>query len=205
MRSGHCSTSRSNSCMQSWMLGHAIAERGSGSSGRKLDATRRVAVGVAAAGVGGDQCANARWYASFASANRSDMCSARASLNSTSAIVLALAATLEQRQQVAVVRDRLVEGVLLSRPVARERQVADRLVLVLGAEPVVGEQRPRPRARARPPCSSSHSAARRCRRSRSSRDERAVRGLLDQRVLEPVLRLGPAAAFAQQVEAHAAR
>ena len=54
--------------------------------------------------------------------------------------LLALAAPLEDRQQLAVVRDRLVERVLLARPVAGAREVRDRLVLVLGAEPVVREQ-----------------------------------------------------------------
>ena len=34
VRSGHCSTRRSNSCMQSWMSGHEIADRGSWSRGR---------------------------------------------------------------------------------------------------------------------------------------------------------------------------
>ena len=53
----------------------------------------------------------------------------------------------------------------------------------------------------RPACrASSHSAASRCRRSRSAVDEGAVGGLLDQRVLEAVLGLGPAAALADQVE-----
>ena len=47
--------------MQSWMLGHAIAERGSGSFGRKLDATWIAAVGGAPDGSGGDQSGNARW------------------------------------------------------------------------------------------------------------------------------------------------
>ena len=72
--------------MQSWMFGHAIADRGSGSFGRKLVPIRRVAVGSVADGSGGVQKSNARWYISFASAKRSDMWNARASLNRTSAI-----------------------------------------------------------------------------------------------------------------------
>ena len=59
VRSGHCSTSRSNNCMHSWMFGQAIAERGSGSLGRKLLAMRRVA--FASTGAGGVQCSKARW------------------------------------------------------------------------------------------------------------------------------------------------
>ena len=49
-------------------------------------ATRSVAVGAVGGGSGGVQSANARWYASFASSKRSDVCSASASLKSTSAI-----------------------------------------------------------------------------------------------------------------------
>ena len=60
VRSGQASTNRSNSCMQSWMLGQAIADRGSGSSGRKLLATRRVAVGSSARS-GGSHQPNACW------------------------------------------------------------------------------------------------------------------------------------------------
>jgi len=41
VRSGHASTSRSKSCMQSWRLGHAIAQRGSGSFRLKLLAIRK--------------------------------------------------------------------------------------------------------------------------------------------------------------------
>ena len=81
------STSRSNSCMHSWMFGHAIADFGSGSFGQEARRhaqrrRRRAGERLAAA----SRSSNARWYVSFASANRSDMCSASASLNSTSAI-----------------------------------------------------------------------------------------------------------------------
>ncbi len=61
VRSGHCSTSRSNSCMQSWMFGHAIAERGSGSFGQ--EARSRPAAWrspVHPAGPAGVQRSNAR-------------------------------------------------------------------------------------------------------------------------------------------------
>ena len=51
-----------------------------------------------------------------------------------------LAASLQDRQQLAVVTDRLVERVLLPRAVTGHRQVRDRLVLVVRGEPVVGEQ-----------------------------------------------------------------
>ena len=53
---------------------------------------------------------------------------------------LRLTAPLEQRQQLAVVADRLVERVLLPRLVAGAGQVVGRLLLVLGREPVMGEQ-----------------------------------------------------------------
>src|SRR6266542_7048698 len=86
VRSGQASTSRSNICMHSWMFGQAMADFGSLSLGRKLVATRSVAVGVPATGSGGVHSSNARRYVSFASAHRSDMCSARASLNRTTAI-----------------------------------------------------------------------------------------------------------------------
>ena len=61
VRSGHCSTRRSNSCMQTWMLGQAIADLGSGSFGRKLVAIRSVADGVPTHGAGGRQNPKARW------------------------------------------------------------------------------------------------------------------------------------------------
>ncbi len=129
------------------------------------------------------------------------MCNASASLNSTSAISWRSPRRSRMRQQLPVVPDRLVERVLLARPVAGARQVR--------ARPC---PRPRRRAsggRAAPPTSSSrpayvassHSAALRCRRVRSLGDQRAVRGLLDQRVLEAVLGLGPSPALADEVQA----
>ena len=72
--------------MHSWMFGHAMADFGSASLGRKLEATRMVAAGGASGAAGGSHRSNARWYASLASAKRSDVCRASASLNSTSAI-----------------------------------------------------------------------------------------------------------------------
>ena len=54
--------------------------------------------------------------------------------------LLALTTAIEQGQQFPVVRDRLVEGVVLARLVARDREVPHGLVLVFGPEPVVGEQ-----------------------------------------------------------------
>ena len=54
--------------------------------------------------------------------------------------LLPLAPALEQRQQVAVVLDRLVEGVLEARLVARAQEVVRGLGLVPGREPVVREQ-----------------------------------------------------------------
>src|SRR6266542_6105097 len=95
--------------------------------------------------------------------------------------------------------DRLVERVLLPRPVARAQEVVDRLVLVLGGQPVMREQaqhlrlvaavalleplggpavQPRPRRR----------------------EQRAIGGLLDQRVPEAVLRLRPAPALLEEPE-----
>ncbi len=72
--------------MHTWMFGQAMADFGSASFGRKLDATRMVAAGGASDADGRSQSSNARWYAWFASAKRSEVCSASASLNSTRAI-----------------------------------------------------------------------------------------------------------------------
>src|SRR6266508_5765666 len=68
VRSGHASTSRSNSCMHSWMFGHAMADFGSLSFGRKLVATRSVADGSTEGADGGVHRSNARRYVSSASA-----------------------------------------------------------------------------------------------------------------------------------------
>ena len=61
VRSGQASTRRSKSCMHTWMFGHAMADFGSGSFGRKLVATRRAADGWPAHGAGDSQWSNARW------------------------------------------------------------------------------------------------------------------------------------------------
>ncbi len=112
---------------------------------------------------------------------------------------LPFAALLEQGQQVAVVVDRLVERPLLPGAVGSPGQVGDRLVLVVGCMPVVGEQahdlvevvgvaaleplrRPTVEGRAR------------------VTEQQPVGGLLDERMLEPVLGLRPAPLGADQVE-----
>ena len=112
--------------------------------------------------------------------------------------LLRLAALLEQRQQHAVVADRLVERVLLPRLVARAHQVVDRLVLVLRREPVVGEQRERVVGRVGAALEPDRRLAMQA--PPLAADDRAVDGLLDQDVLEAKLGLRPAAALAQQVE-----
>ncbi len=131
------------------------------------------------------------------------MCSASASLNRTRAISWRPTAPLEHRQQLAVVRrsPRRARTSCRARSPAT-RQVPDRLVLVLRAEPVVREQTGAPRRSLPAVRCSSHSAARRCSRSRSSCDERPVGGLLDQRMLEAVLGLGPPAPLAHEIEPH---
>ncbi len=112
---------------------------------------------------------------------------------------LALAATRQDRQELLVVLDRLVECVLLARAVARLREVRDGLLLVGRAEPVMREQpgdlvlvagvallEPLGRHAVHPLA--------------VVLDERSVRRLLDQGVLEAVLGLRPAAALAQEVQ-----
>ena len=118
-----------------------------------------VAAGGASDGSGGSQNSNARWYASFASAKRSDDVQRERELEQHQRHRLPLAAALQQRQQLAVVADRLVERVLLTRAVAGARQVVDRLVLVVGGQPVVGEHAERPLRGSPAYCLSSHSAA----------------------------------------------
>ncbi len=111
----------------------------------------------------------------------------------------ALAAPLEDGQQLAVVRDRLVEGVLLPGPVAGSREVDRRPLLVLGAEPVVGEQagdlvlaagvltaEPLGCLAVQPVPLFAH--------------EGSVGRVLDQRVLEAELGFGPAPSLAQEVQ-----
>src|SRR5204862_881541 len=112
---------------------------------------------------------------------------------------LALAASLEQRQQGAVVADRLVQRVFLARLVARAEQVCPRLVLVLGRAPVVCEKSEdlciAPGVPLLEPLRRAAVQTCACRPQQG-----AVRGLLDQRVAEAVLRLRPAAALLDQPE-----
>ena len=112
-----------------------------------------------------------------------------------------LAATLQDRQQLAVVADRLVERVLLAGAVAGDRQVRDRLVLVVGGQPVVGQQAGdlvlTPGVPRLQPLRGLAMQA-----VPIGGDQRAVRGLLDQRVLEAVLGLGPSTSLTHQVQAH---
>ena len=97
--------------------------------------------------------------------------------------------------------DRLVERVLLTGAVAGDRQIGDGLVLVVGRQPVMRQQ-PRdlllsafvPRLQPGGRLAVQAVAV--------DGDQRAVRGLLDQRVLEPVLGLGPAPALADQIQPH---
>ena len=112
-----------------------------------------------------------------------------------------LAPSLQDRQQLAVVTDRLVERVLLTGAVARDREVRDRLVLVVGGQPVVGQQAgdlflasgvPRLQPSRRLPMQAVPIRG----------DQRAVRRLLDQRVLEAVFGLGPPMALAHQIQTH---
>ena len=108
---------------------------------------------------------------------------------------LALAAPLEQRQQLAVVADRLVERVFLARLVARAGQVLDGLFLVRRRQPVVCQEAKRLLVAPGMPLleplggASVETLAR-------VREQRPVGGLLDQCVLEPELGRRPAAALA---------
>src|SRR5205823_3319313 len=105
---------------------------------------------------------------------------------------------LEQRQQLAVVADRLVERVLLARLVAGPGQVGNRLVLVFGGEPVVREERERVVTALEPVLEPDRRVAVETPPLRA--DDRAVHGLLDQDVLEAELRLRPAAVLAHEIE-----
>jgi hypothetical protein len=105
----------------------------------------------------------------------------------------------QDRQQLAVVPDGLIQRVLLARAIPRAREVRDRLVFVRRGEPMMREEPgdlvlaagvPRFQPRRGAPMQ----------RAASLRDERPVRGLLDQHVLEPVFGLRPPASLADQVE-----
>ena len=184
------------------MFGHAIAERRirvvrAGSSSRPAG----VAVGVPRHGCRRrPEVERALVRRRSPRANRSDMCSASASLNSTSAISLPLAPPLQDRQQLAVVADRLVQRVLLASPVAGAWS-GTRRPCPRRPRPASGgraARRPRPRAagvwRLEPLGRAAVQAV------RVLGHQRAVRGLLDQRVLEAVLGLGPPPALADQVQ-----
>jgi hypothetical protein len=108
------------------------------------------------------------------------------------------AASFQQRQQLPVVADRLVECVFLAGPVACPGEIVERPVLVACGEPVVGEQ---PERIAQVIClavlqpfGGAPVQPGACRR-----DERPVGDLLDQHMLEAVLRLRPPALCADQV------
>ena len=114
--------------------------------------------------------------------------------------LLPLAPPLEQRQQVAVVLDRLVERVLETRLVPGAQEVAGGLLLVLGPQPVIREQAEHLGVALRVPLLEPLRGAPMQLRALLG-EERPVRRLLDERVAEAVLRLRPAAALAQEAEA----
>ncbi len=89
--------------------------------------------------------------------------------------------------------DRLVQGVLLPRLVARAQEIVDGLRLVGRRQPVVGEQRERVVGAVGSPFEPDRSLAVQPPPFRA--DDRAVHGLLDQDVLEAKLGLGPAPAL----------
>jgi len=110
------------------------------------------------------------------------------------------AAALEQRKQRAVVADRRVERPFEAGAVAGARQVEDSLVLGVPGQRVVREQAEDlvailGVALLEP----AHRLA--VELLAVGGEQRPVRGFLDQRVLEPVLGLGPAARLPDQVHA----
>ena len=150
VRSGHASTSRSNSCMQSWMFGHAIADFGSASFGRKLVATRSVAVG-AVGGRGRRPQVERPLVGGVRLGEPQRDVQGERELEQHERDLVAFAPALHEREQLAVLRDGLVERVLLPRPVGGPRQVLDGLVLVRGGQPVVRQDAGRPSSRPRRP------------------------------------------------------
>jgi hypothetical protein len=113
--------------------------------------------------------------------------------------LLPLPATFEDRHQLAVMLDRLIERVLQAGVVARACEVDHGLVVIVRGQPVVGQQ----------PGNLVLTAGVRLLEPRSRLAvqadtllgyQRSIRSLLDERVLEPELRFGPAAALADQIE-----
>ena len=113
--------------------------------------------------------------------------------------LLPLPPRLEDRHELAVVPDRLIERVLEPGLVARSREVHQGLVLIVRSQPVVCEQpgdlvfptgigllEPRGRFAVQPDALLGHQGA--------------ICGLLDERVLEAELRLWPAPGLTHQVE-----
>ena len=110
------------------------------------------------------------------------------------------AAALEQREQRPVVPDRGVQRPFEAGAVAGPRQVEHRLVLRVPGERMVREQAEHLVAVLGVPLlEPAHRLA--VELLAVGGEQRPVRGLLDQRVLEPVLGLGPAASLADQVDA----
>ena len=122
------------------MLGHAIADRGSGSFGQeaRADPERRRRRSGAGSGRRPEVERPLVGLVRLREAQRH--VERERELEQHERDRVPLAAALQERQQLPVVADRLVERVLLPRPITGAREVRDRLVLVVGAEPVVGEQ-----------------------------------------------------------------
>ena len=110
-----------------------------------------------------------------------------------------MAAALEQREQRSVMGDRLVERVVLASLVAGPQEVGHGAVLVLGREPVVGEH-PEHLVEVCRVLLLEPFGCLPVQRSSRLREDRAVGGLLDQRVPEAVLGLGPAARLPDELE-----
>ena len=109
-------------------------------AGRKLAAIRSVSLAGPGAASGGVQCSKARSVGLVRLGEAERRVEGERELEEDERDLLPLAAALEQRQQVAVVLDRLVERVLLPCLVAGAQQVPGRLVLVLRPQPVMSEQ-----------------------------------------------------------------